>query len=209
MRILGTASRRWLLGVTLSLGLMAAIAVAAGVPPADRTFATVAGAAQSLMSVMTAFIGVLVARDLSRATFGAGVLLAAAVGAFGSLASAVAVAVAPAGTADRWSDAATIAVGGALVQVVAFLVGTGFGLLIRRPLAVAMLATIVVPLGLYLVLGPARAWLTPYAVAQNLLSGRMSPLAWVQWCVVFLLWGVGLNAAGWAAVSRCSPRRSG
>jgi hypothetical protein len=37
---------------------------------------------------------------------------------------------------------------------------------------------------------------------RNLLSGEMSPLRWAQWLVVFLIWGVGLNAAGAARSNR-------
>jgi hypothetical protein len=92
-------------------------------------------------------------------------------------------------------------VGGVLVQVVAQLVGTGLGLLLR-PVVVAFVATIVLPLGLWYVLGavdalqPAQAWLTPYSSVRNLLSGRMSTAAWAHWLVVVLIWAVGLNAAG-------------
>jgi hypothetical protein len=66
----------------------------------------------------------------------------------------------------------------------------------------------VLPLGLWFVLGsvtvlrPAQAWLTPYPSVQNLLSGAMSALAWAQWLVVVLLWGVALNAAGAARLKR-------
>ena len=72
---------------------------------------------------------------------------------------------------------ATVALGGVLVQVLAHSVGTGSGLLLR-PVVVACLATIVVPLGLWAVLGgidvlqPAQAF-TPYATVRNLLSGRI------------------------------------
>ncbi|HSU34477.1 MAG TPA: hypothetical protein VLJ88_02345 [Propionibacteriaceae bacterium] len=52
----------------------------------------------------------------------------------------------------------------------------------------ACLATIVVPLGLWFVLGlvpalrPAQAWLTTFPSVQHLLSGEMSPVRWAQWC---------------------------
>jgi hypothetical protein len=214
-RCAGTGPRQWLVAITLLLGLAVAVAMPAAVPPADRTFATLSGPVHLLMSVTLPFLGVLLAHDLVRApraarltpTLLAAVLLAAAVGAFGVLVCAVAVGVAPSGTAaDPWGHAATIAVGGVLVQVVAQLVGTGLGLLLR-PAIVAFLATIVLPLGLWFVLGsvdlrPAQAWLTPYATVQNLLSGRMSALAWAQWFVVLLLWGAGLNVVGAARLKR-------
>ncbi len=134
-------------------------------------------------------------------------LLAAVVGAFGVLICAVTIGVAPSTATEPWGNVTTIAVGGILVQVVAQLVGTGLGLLIR-PAVVACLATIVLPLGLWFVLGsvdilrPAQAWLTPYATVQNLLSGQMSALAWTQWFVVLILWGAGLNAVGAARLKR-------
>jgi hypothetical protein len=94
-----------------------------------------------------------------------------------------------------------------LVQIVAQLVGTGLGLLLR-PAVIACLATIVLPLGLWFLLGsvavlrPAQAWLTPFATAQVLLSARMSPWGWAQWLVVALLWGAALNAVGAARLKR-------
>lgn len=36
----------------------------------------------------------------------------------------------------------------------------------------------------------------------GLLSGEMSMLRWVQWLCVLLIWGVGLNALGAAALRR-------
>src|SRR2546423_1659085 len=83
----------------------------------------------------------------------------------------------------RWRHAGTVAVGGVLVQVVAQLVGTGLGLLLRSPV-VAFLGSIVLPLGLWLALGavdalrPAREWLTPYASVWHLLSGQMGGVRW-------------------------------
>jgi hypothetical protein len=219
-RGVGTRQRRWLVAITLLLGLATAVAVTAAGPPADRTFATVSGPVQSLMSVTLPLLGVLLAGDLRRApraarltpTLLAAALLAAAVGAFGILVCAIALGVAPSGpAADPWGHVATIAVGSVLMQVVAQLVGTGLGLLLR-PAVVAFLASIVLPLGLWFVLGsvdilrPTQAWLTPYATVQNLLSGRMSILAWAQWFVVLLLWGAGLNAVGAARLKR--PRRA-
>jgi len=73
---------------------------------------------------------------------------------------------------------------------------------------VAMIGTIVLPLGLWLILGavdlvrPAQAWLTPFAAAPNLLSGQMTPLTWAQLLVIVLIWGVGLNAAGAVRTNR-------
>lgn len=132
----------------------------------------------------------------------AATLLAAAVGAVGVLICAAALAVAPDRAAvPKWDHALYIALGSLLVQIVAQLVGTGLGLLLR-PVIAACLATIVLPLGLWLVLGsvavlrPAQAWLTPFATVHNLLSGEMSALGWGQWLVVVVVWPVALNAVG-------------
>ncbi|MFD0823186.1 hypothetical protein ACFQ0D_33835, partial [Micromonospora zhanjiangensis] len=106
---------------------------------------------------------------------------------------------------DPWRHAGTVAAGGVLVQVLAQSVGTGLGLLLRRPV-VACLATIALPTGLWLLLGgvaslrPAQSWLTPYAVASPLLAGGMTGQNWAQWLVVVALWGVGLNVLGAAVV---------
>lgn len=214
-RSVGTRPRRWLITITLLLGLLAAVAMATAGQSEDRTFATLSDMVQSLMSVTVPFLGVLLAHDLRRAprttrpapTLLAATLLAAAVGLFGVLVCAAALALAPSGTAPTpWRHAATIALGGVLVQIVAQLVGTGLGLLLR-PAVLACLATIVLPLGLWAVLGgidvlqPAQAF-TPYATVRNLLSGRMSAANWAQWLVVLLIWGVGLNIVGLARLKR-------
>ena len=124
------------------------------------------------------------------------------------LVSALALLVAPSGSAaGAWQDAGAVAVGGVLVQVVAQLVGTGLGLLLRPP-ALASAATVVLPLGLWFLLGavdalrPAQDWLTPFATAEDQLSGRMDAGAWTRWLVVVLLWPVGLNAAGAIVLQR-------
>jgi hypothetical protein len=214
-RSIGTRRRQWLVVITLMAGLSAAVAMTAAAPSADRTFAMLAGPVQSLMSVTAPFLGVLLAHDLQRMprsarvtpTLLAATLLAAVVGVFGVLVCAAALVVAPSGTAqDPWHNAGTIAVGSVLVQVVAQLVGTGLGLLLRSSV-IAFLASIVLPLGLWFVLGgvdvlrPAQAF-TPYATVQNLLSGEMSAVKWAQWLIVLLIWGVGLNAAGAAWLKR-------
>ncbi|WP_406067954.1 hypothetical protein [Micromonospora sp. NBC_01638] len=215
-RAIGTPGRRWLLAITLLLGLLAAVALTAAAAPADRTFAALSDTVQSLMSVLTPLFGVLLVRDLRRAPGAAGVtrtvfavaVPAVVIGVVGVLMCAVTLAVAPTEIADDpWRHAGTVAVGSVLVQVVAGLVGTGLGLLIRSPV-VAFVATIVLPLGLFALLGgvdalrPAQAWLTPLGSVRHLLSGEMSVLRWVQWLCVLLIWGVGLNTMGAAALRR-------
>jgi hypothetical protein len=212
----GTRPRRWLFGLTLLAGLLTAVSVAMGLRPAERTFTALSEPVHSLMSVAVPLLGILLVRDLWRArgrarlipTLLATTLLAAAIGVFGVLVCAAVVAIKGSGTADTmWSDAGIIAVGSILVQVVAGLVGTGLALLLRS-VVVAFLASIVLPLGLWYLLGavdilePAQAWLTPYATVRNLLSGEMSAQNWVQWLVVLLIWGVGLNAVGAARLNR-------
>ena len=204
----GTRARRWLLALTLLAGLAVAVALTAALPAADRTFATIAGPVQSLMSVAVPLIGILLVADLRRTpgtsvvtTVLGAVVVAAAVGLAG--AGFCAAALAFASSEDPWRHAGAIAAAGVPVQVLAVLVGTGLGMLLPSRL-VAFLGTIVLPLGLWFVLRgvDAQAWLTPYAAAANLLSGRMTAVMWAQWLVVFLLWGVGLNVAGAARLRR-------
>jgi len=216
VRAVGTQRRRLLVAVTLLIGVAAAVAVTAALSPVDRTFTALSGTVQSLMSATLPFVGVLLAGDLLRAprtarlapTLLAAALLAAAVGVFGVLVCTITLAVVPSSpVAEPWGDVATVAVGSVFVQVVAQLVGTGLGLLLRPPV-IAFLASIVAPLGLWFVLGsvdmlrPAQAWLTPYEQVQNLFTGRMSGLAWAQWALVLVLWGAGLNALGAARIKR-------
>ncbi len=99
-------------------------------------------------------------------------------------------------------------VGGVLVQVIAQLVGTGLGLLLR-PVPVAFVATFL-PLVLWLALGAAgglREWLTPYATARHLLSGDLDAQAWLRVLTVVLLWPAALNVAG-ALSRRAAERRA-
>jgi len=218
-RAVGTWPRRVLLAGTLLLGVAAAVALAVLLPPAERTFAALAFPVQSLMSVLVPFLGVLMVGDLRRAphpvapTLLAAALLAAAVGAAGALACAGALAVAPDAAGQPWQGVAGVVLGCVLVQVLAQSVGTGLGLLLRSPV-VACAATIVLPLGLWFLLGvddavrPAREWLTPFATIGDLLSGATTALQWVQWLVVALLWGVLLNAVGVARLRRSVPAGS-
>jgi hypothetical protein len=211
-RFAGSRARQGLLAVTLGLGLLAAVAAHFTGPAASRSFASVSGVVQSLMSVAVPLIGILLVGDVRRGPRPArlvpawltAVSLAAAVGVVGIVISAVTLLLARETATDPWARAGTIAVGSVLVQVVAVLVGSGLGLLIRSSV-LAFIATIVLPLALWFALGAvgaAREWLTPYAAAQNLLSGEMTALTWAQWCVVALLWGVGLNALGAARLKR-------
>ncbi|NES31691.1 hypothetical protein GCE86_03130 [Micromonospora terminaliae] len=218
-RSVGTRARRILLAVTLLLGLLAAAGLALAGPTGDRTLGKLSDLVQSLMSVIVPAFGILLARDLKRAagtarlapTLLAATLLAAAIGLFGLVVCVAALAMTTSTAPEPWRHAGTIAAGSVLVQVVAQLVGTGLGLLMRRP-ALAFAASIVLPLGLWILLGavdvlrPAQA-LTPYSTVRHLLSGEMSALNWVQWLAVLLIWGVGLNALGAARLRRGSHDR--
>ena len=209
-RSVGTRPRRWLLAATLLLGLIAAGGVAAAAEPADRTLATLADPAQSLMSVVLPYLGILMAGDLrdgsrpvrAGRTWAAAVLLAVAVGAFGFLVCAAALVAGSSDAQDPWRSAGTIALGGVLVQVVAVLLGTGLGLLLRRHV-VAFLISIALPLGLWFLLGgvDVQAWLAPYSSVRNLLSGEMSAVRWARWVVVLLIWAVGPNVVGAARLA--------
>jgi hypothetical protein len=215
-----------IIAVTVFLGLAVPVLVVAVSDSSDRTFATVSSATVSLMSIPLPFLGALLAIDLHRTgqdpgrvgpVLAVATLIAVAAGALGGVASAIAVAssggaAGVAGAAGPWSRAGTIALGCLLVCVVAQFVGTGFGLLLPHPV-VACAATIVVPLGLWLVLGldflrAAQPWLTPFASVPRLLSGDMSGLAWTQWTVMALLWAGGLNALGAARLRRQARRPS-
>lgn len=205
----GTSRRRGTVAAIAVPGVLAAVLVATALPTAERTVAAVNAPAQLLMSVLVPLVGVLLAGDLRRsgaaavppAVLGA-LLVSTAVALYGVLVSVAAVAVVPSeAAADGWPALASVALGSAGVQGVAQLAGLGLGLLLRPPV-LAFGATIVLPLGLWLLLGlagplrPARDWVTPFANAPDLMSGRTTPLDWAQLAVVVALWGLGPIAAG-------------
>jgi hypothetical protein len=205
-RAVSTRPRRWLVGGTAGLGVLAAAAVASGSPD-GHAFLTVSGAVQGLMSIALPLTGVLLVRDLRRApgpaplapTLLAAGLLAAAVGLFGVLVSVIAVAAVGSTVDGAWDQAVTVAVGSIALQVVAQLVGTGLAQLVRSA-TLAFLGSIVLPLGLWFLLGwlapAAREWLTPFANGQRLYRGELHGLGWLRWAVAILLWAVGLNGLG-------------
>lgn len=209
--VLRTWPRRFLLALTLGGGALAAAAVVVGgVSVEERTFAAVAGPVQSLMSVTVPFLGVLLVQDLQRPSSRTGLVtavlaalvVAVLVALFGlALCGSITALTYSRSQHGGWEHVGTIVVGSLLVQVLAQLTGTGFGLLVRRP-AVACLLTVVPLLGIWSLLGaldvlrPAQSWLTPYATARNLLAGDMTAVHWAQWLLVFALWGIGLNILG-------------
>ena len=133
---------------------------------------------------------------------------------YGLVISAVAVAIvvgagSTAAEPDPWRSVGLVLMGSLIMQLLAASVGTGFGLLLQPPI-VAELATIVVPLSCWLLLGltpvliQIREWTTPFAAVQHLFTGQLSALNWLQWLVVIAIWGVGLNAIG---SIRLQPRK--
>jgi hypothetical protein len=160
------------------------------------------------MSVTVPFLGVLMAADVRRSprtvrplpALVAAVLVAVAFGVFAALVGVITVGVL--GSDDgRWQDAVAVSVGAVVTMVMAQVVGVGLGLVIGRPW-LACVATVVLPLGLWLGLGAVPAlseaarWVVPVVSAQHLLSGQMTGEAWAQLAVVLVLWGRCLYALG-------------
>ena len=93
------------------------------------------------------------------------------------------------------------------VQLVAQLCGAGFGMVLRSS-AAAIVADVLVPLGLWIVTGAVasfhglQAWLTPFAAVGVLLSGQIDPQRWAQVGVVVLVWVVALNLVGALRLNR-------
>lgn len=205
----GTLGRAgWgIVGAAVLVGLLTAVAVAAGSPPEDITVGSVAGPTESVVSIVVPFLGVVLvlrsARPATLCTLGRAVGIAltwaAALAILGMAITVVVVAIVNGG--GHWTSLGRLLLGSVLVQLVAQATGTGLGMLTRRPL-LACLLTVLLPLGLWsslgavVVLQPARVWLTPFASVQRLLAVDMDGLAWVQWLVMVSIWGLGLNLVG-------------
>jgi len=190
---------RWLLVVTLLLG--AGTAVLLGLDSSAGVVA-VAGPVHSVMSIVLPIIGILMVRAADPgellSTVAGALVVAVGVGLAGVAFTALGVALADTGPTG-WDRFAAVALGGVLVQVMTLLVGTGVGLLVR-PLVPAILVDVVLPVGLWAALGAVglrtlQQW-TPYAVVQDLTSGRMAAPDWALALAVVLLWGVGPTALG-------------
>jgi len=200
-RSTGTRPRR---GLITGTALLAAV-IAAGIATSPHhSLIDIATPVLSVVSIFVPYVGILLMSDLRRPeatdplgpSVVAAVLVGAALGAFGVIVSLIAAAIAGSdGLSDTW---VTVAIAGVVVQVVPALLGTAAGLLLR-PTFVAFLATIVVPIGVWLLLAPLdglRSWVAPYEVARHLLAGQISAIVWAQWLVVAVLWGGVLNAVG-------------
>jgi hypothetical protein len=215
-----SAAGRWLLIVTALLGVSSAALVASADSGQAPTFALVSFYVQSVISLPLPFVSILMTRDLQRPlaysamrpalSFGSLVsakLLASAVIAvlgatYGAVISALGTTFSATAADDgRWVGVGTVLVGSFVVQLIAELCGSGFGLLII-PTAAAIVADVVIPLGLWVLTGAipalhgAQAWVTPFASVGHLLSGHMDGQRWAQVGVVVLIWVVALNAAG-------------
>lgn len=230
----GSRGRRWLLIAAGVVGLLSAGLVAFTGPAQDHTFAVISFYTQSAISLPLPFVSVLLmtqefGRRASSAGFGlrmslgaiiaakllASAIIAVAGAGYGVLISLLATsAAAPAADEGRWDAMGMIIFGSVLVQLIAQLSGAGWGLLLRSS-ALAIVADVVVPLGLWIITGaiPAlqgvQAWLAPFSSVRNLLSGNMDAERWAQVGVVALVWVVALNTAGILRLRRLSESGGG
>ena len=223
----GSRARRWLLIASGAVGLLTAGLVAFTGPARDHTFAVISFYTQSAISLPLPFVSILImtqefgrrARSTTPASASsrdaiitakllASALIAVAGASYGVLISVLATSAAalPADQ-DRWDAAGLIILGSVLVQLIAQLSGAGWGLLLGSSV-LAIVADVVVPLGLWIVTGAvpgvhgAQAWLAPFASVRNVLSGHMDAQRWAQVGLIVLVWVIALNAAGIFRVRR-------
>lgn len=211
---------RWLLIASALLGLVAALAVAFTMRAEDRTFALTSFYVQSTISLLLPIVSILLmTRDFGRralsrtlgvdgpvsrtvaAKLFASAIIAIGAAGYGIVLSVLTTSLSPPAAEGRWQGAGMIMLGSVLVQLVAQLCGAGFGLLLMSS-AAAIVADVLVPLGLWIITGAVvslhglQAWLTPFAAVAVLLSGHMDAQRWAQVGVVVLVWVVALNFAG-------------
>lgn len=201
--LLETTARRWWVVVTVLIAVGIPWWLAFTLPLAERTFVGVNGPTQMLISVITPFVGLLLATDvrLGRAGVGPAVrvayLFAVVASAWGAVFSVIATALtATTAPGGAWGNAVAGGLGGLAVQVVATSTGLGLGALVRRPIVAGILTF--APLLVAAILTPlpqVAAWVTPAVVGPVLLTGA-DPLAWVREVVVLLIWGGGYWVAG-------------
>ena len=224
----GTPARRWLLIVSGVVGLLSAgLATFLG-PAQDHTFSMISFYTQSAISLPMPFVSVLlITQDFGRrmpttlasgssrdviiaAKLLASMIIAIAAAAYGVLISLLGTTAAvPAAEIGRWDAIGMIILGSVLVQLIAQLSGAGWALLLGST-AIAIIADVVVPLGLWIVTGAIpglqdiQQWLAPFASAQHLLSGHMDAQHWAQVGVIVLVWVIALNLTGIRRVHRLS-----
>ena len=223
----GSRARRWLLIASGAVGLLTAGLVAFTGPARDHTFAVISFYTQSAISLPLPFVSILImtqefgrrARSTTPASASsrdatitakllASALIAVAGASYGVLISVLATSAAalPADQ-DRWDAAGLIILGSVLVQLIAQLSGAGWGLLLGSSV-LAVVADVVVPLGLWIATGAVpgvqgvQAWLAPFASVRNVLSGHMDAQRWAQVGLIVLVWVIALNAAGIFRVRR-------
>ena len=222
-----TRVRRWLMLASGVVGLLSAGLVAFTGPAADHTFARISFYTQSAISLPLPFVSILLmtqdfglrprsANSTSGVSSGALItakllasMIIAVTAAFGGVLISVLATSAAARAPDegRWEATGMIIFGSVLVQLIAQLIGAGWGLLLGSS-ALAIAADVVVPLGLWILTGALpgfqgiQAWLTPFASVRNLLSGQMGVQQWAQVAIIVLVWVVTLNAAGILRVHR-------
>ena len=177
---------RWLLIAAAVLGLLSALIVAFTAPGQDRTFGLTSFFVQSTISLPLPLVSVLLmTRDFGRralsrtlapivpigrtvaAKLFASAIIAIGAAGYGMVLSVLATSLPPTTAEGQWEGAGMIIFGSALVQLIAQLCGAGFGLLLRSS-AAAIVADVVVPLGLWIVSGSVpglhalQAWLTRF-----------------------------------------------
>ena len=228
-----TRVRRWLILASGVVGLLSAGLVAFTGPAADHTFARISFYTQSAISLPLPFVSILLmtqdfglrprsAKSTSGVSSGALItaklrasMIIAVTAAFGGVLISVLATSAAARAPDegRWEATGMIIFGSVLVQLIAQLIGAGWGLLLGSS-ALAIAADVVVPLGLWILTGALpgfqgiQAWLTPFASVRNLLSGQMGVQRWAEVAIIVLVWVVTLNAAGILRVHR-APESGG
>jgi hypothetical protein len=205
-----------LAAATLLLGA----ATAWTVTHSEPAFRDVLRPAQLAMSVLVPLFGILAVTDLHQpGTSGDRRVAPRLLPVLGltvglALAGTLLAAAATAWAGGGWPPAtrtAALVTGAVLVQLIAALTGTGSGMLLRRP-ALAMAATIVVPMGATALLsaigrhGALVRWLTPYGNAQVLLAGEPSPGMFAGLCVIALLWCAVPNVLGARRINREAAR---
>ena len=216
-RAITARAARWLLIASAVVGASTAVLVTFPLGEAG-TFSAASYYVQSAISLPLPWVSIVMMNDLSRRTsstsasppFGRRVAakqLASAViaiigASYGIALSSLVTSLSAATVSNaQWKGFGSVVFGSILVQLIAQLCGAGFGLLIMST-ETAIVADVVVPLGLWLLTGafPAlhgvQAWVTPFASVGHLLSGHMDGRAWAQVVVVVLIWVVALNAAG-------------